>query len=294
MGTVLSSRSRQSLHCVVIVEPSPQHASHHKLQAPPAPPTNASPRDGRRRPSPKHQRDQRDQRDPRDKGLLPDVVSPPGWEDATASTAKLPSADGRSLATDFDELSFAPSEVSVSSSIASLPPAAAIANAIVSSRQRSTTPVDKCLSVHRKPVFADSPNKRGKSRLRRHPPEKMRPTAGGSAAVAKALGIDVDDASPFPLDAAWRAKTPHLAPCFPSGEEDIDACLKALRSSSVVSVAGPPGPKFAKALLKSPPPGPPAGTFGSFARPPPPAAPKRHTSLEAMTDETLNTSHLYV
>ncbi|KAH8045308.1 hypothetical protein JL722_14292 [Aureococcus anophagefferens] len=67
--------------------------------------------------------------------------------------------------------------------------------------------------------------------------------------------------------------------------DDVDACLKALRSSSVVSVVEPPGPKF-PSLAAPPPP-----TFGSFAAPPPP---KRVTSLEAVTDENLDASHLFV
>ena len=192
-----------------------------------------------------------------------------------APTARLPAVDG--AAAGGDDASIAPPFDDDASLCPSLPPPREAVKANVPGR-RSTTPVAHCLDVRRKPV--GSPSKRG---ARRHPrrPSPERSERRRQLDAARELGLDVDGDA---FRRSGREATPGISP-LASARDDVDACLKALRSSSVVSVVEPPGPKF-PSLAAPPPP-----TFGSFAAPPPP---KRVTSLEAMTDENLDASHLFV
>ena len=94
-----------------------------------------------------------------------------------------------------------------------------------------------------------------------------------SRELARALGGAKPGSPHHAYAKARRARTPHISP-LNSARDDVDACLKALRSSSVVSVTEPepPGPKFAKAFGE-PVHAPPA----PFSPPPPqPKVPLGH------------------
>lgn len=82
----------------------------------------------------------------------------------------------------------------------------------------------------------------------------------GSREMVRALGLE-------PVSPPPRANRQAVASPPNSARDDVDACLKALRSSSAVSVAElePPRPKFAGG--RSPPPPPALAAAASL--PPP-------------------------